>query len=332
MAGVYKFNPACECAWCQNDGNVPDGTASNGHSFGYDKPHVPPVSIIGLLSWYDEHPAWLERAILSLHKIPGLDHLIALDGAYALYPDGTARSGLEQYEAIHNAAAQNGIGLTIHTPTSVWRGNEIEKRTFLFRLADQIAQSKRDWLFVFDGDEEIKHVPTDLAQRLAGTSTFDVADVTLNEPHPTGRRTEFRLPMFFRASLGLTVVGNHFTYRTPDGRNLWGNARTDRLEPRIDLTDMRVDHYTHFRPTDRNTAAKAYYTARDLAQIEDPVPCVRCGQPAKHEVPDPDTLHRQDVDGVLGYAHDAAYACPVHATEMRAAANAQIRDLGLQPA
>jgi carbonic anhydrase/acetyltransferase-like protein (isoleucine patch superfamily) len=39
---VYVYNPSCECDWCLNDGNVPEGTPSNGHSFGYDVPHIPP--------------------------------------------------------------------------------------------------------------------------------------------------------------------------------------------------------------------------------------------------------------------------------------------------
>ena len=40
--GVYAFNPDCTCNWCENGGVVPQGTPSNGHSFGYENPHIPP--------------------------------------------------------------------------------------------------------------------------------------------------------------------------------------------------------------------------------------------------------------------------------------------------
>lgn len=40
--GAYLYNPGCGCDWCRNGGNIPQGTPSNGHSFGYDVPHVPP--------------------------------------------------------------------------------------------------------------------------------------------------------------------------------------------------------------------------------------------------------------------------------------------------
>lgn len=39
---TYIYNPDCACAWCQNNGTIPAGTASDGHSFGYENPHIPP--------------------------------------------------------------------------------------------------------------------------------------------------------------------------------------------------------------------------------------------------------------------------------------------------
>jgi len=43
MRATYIYNPKCGCDWCANGGDVPEGTASNGHSFGYDVPHIPPA-------------------------------------------------------------------------------------------------------------------------------------------------------------------------------------------------------------------------------------------------------------------------------------------------
>jgi hypothetical protein len=42
MHGAYVYNPKCGCAWCANGGDVPKGTPSKGHSFGYEAPHIPP--------------------------------------------------------------------------------------------------------------------------------------------------------------------------------------------------------------------------------------------------------------------------------------------------
>ena len=42
MRATYIYNPQCGCAWCANAGNVPERTTSNGHSFGYEAPHIPP--------------------------------------------------------------------------------------------------------------------------------------------------------------------------------------------------------------------------------------------------------------------------------------------------
>jgi hypothetical protein len=38
----YRWNPACHCRWCLNQGKVPQGTGDNGHAFGYEQPHIPP--------------------------------------------------------------------------------------------------------------------------------------------------------------------------------------------------------------------------------------------------------------------------------------------------
>lgn len=37
----YVYNPACRCDWCHNNGDVPAPHPLNGHSFGYEEPHIP---------------------------------------------------------------------------------------------------------------------------------------------------------------------------------------------------------------------------------------------------------------------------------------------------
>ena len=39
--GVYEFNPACICRWCENGGKNP--TPGAPAMLGYDEPHFPPT-------------------------------------------------------------------------------------------------------------------------------------------------------------------------------------------------------------------------------------------------------------------------------------------------
>lgn len=224
------------------------------------------LRLVALLSWYDETSETLQRCVTSL-KALHVDHVVALDGAYALYPDGRPMSHPDQATMIRASCSRISAGCTVETPETVWQGNEIEKRNHLFRLGERHTTDK-DWFVVFDADETARCASPDVKARLAATP-FDVGAVTLHEAgHPFGTVTFQTFPMFFRAIRGLSVQGNHFTYVTPDGRKLWGDARRDRLEPRADLTDIVVEHHKQFSPQDRRRAAERYYQARDDAGVE----------------------------------------------------------------
>jgi hypothetical protein len=228
----------------------------------------PPPRIIALLAWYDEPKEWLTRCVDSLARLP-VDHLIAVDGSYALYPHPAATSDRTERIAIANAAARNGIRYDIHTPLDPWPG-EVEKRNFLFQYAETHARPiPGDWYFVIDADEFVTHSPDDVPARLAATP-FDVGATTLREPgHPMGTMIYPTHPKFFRAIRGLRTVLNHYTYTAPDGRKLWGNAKTDHLEPRADLTAITVEHHNQLRHPDRYKAAKTYYRTRDAQGVEE---------------------------------------------------------------
>ena len=130
-------------------------------------------------------------------------------------------------------------------------------------------------IFVIDADEHITEAPAGIHATL-GSTVFDVAAVTLTEPGwPLGTIVYPTHPKFFRAIRGLRARSNHFTYVTPDGRKLWGNAKTDQLEPRHDLTALKVEHLTKLRHTDRARAAQAYYDTRDRLGIEHDMPATR---------------------------------------------------------
>jgi hypothetical protein len=218
------------------------------------------MRLTALLSFYDEQPAQLERLVASL-PVAGVTHLVALDGAYSLYPGGKAKSPLVQTKALRAACRTHGIKLTLEQPTSTWAGNEIEKRSRLFAAAETIT-TEHDWLLIMDADETVDKAPADLHVRLAD-SWFDVGELTYREANRT-----IPFPKLFRAIRGLHCHANHYTYRTPDGRHLWGNAHTFRLEPRLPVTDMYVTHRPTNRTTDRLEARAGYYKTRDQLGIE----------------------------------------------------------------
>jgi hypothetical protein len=244
------------------------------------------MRIVALLSWYEESPQWLAEMIVSL-PIAGVDHLIALDGAYALFPCGTATSDPAQVEAIGRACEAAGITYSIHQPQEVWEQNETEKRSCLFELAEQVT-TEDDWYFVLDADEVITEAPEDFRARLEATE-FSVGQVTFNEARTEvkryrwQRKRTFKMRALFRAIRGLRVVGSHWTYVTGDGRRLWGqNKRT--LEAALDCTDLQVFHRSDLRQEARRADQYAYYAKRDEEQVE-LGPCSRCPAKATKSVP-----------------------------------------------
>src|SRR6266498_2048177 len=82
------------------------------------------MNIVASLIWYDESPAWLSATLHGI--IPHIDHLVAIDGAYVLYPEARNWSRPDQHETILYSCQAAGIGLTLHTPSTVWFGNEVE--------------------------------------------------------------------------------------------------------------------------------------------------------------------------------------------------------------
>lgn len=279
------------------------------------------MKLLALLSWYDEHPAWLERAIVALN-LAGVDHVVAVDGAYAEYPRAKGRSGIAQHEAITRASYRIGAGVTIHVPGTPWPGGEVEKRSFMFALADTLS-SPIDWHLIVDADEVLTAAPADLKQRLA-TSTFDVADVTFNEPNHAGGR-KYPIPILYRARLGLRCETNHYTYVDRNGRKLWGNATTDTLAPRLDLSSsVRLDHLTKFRHEDRRRDALAYYERRDRLALE-AGDCAYCEKPAVAEVP----AGWREAEG--GWAAGYVAACAEHAEEKLEETRRFLRSKGVDP-
>lgn len=239
------------------------------------------MRLLALLSWYDESPLWLNATITS--AAPHIDHLIAVDGAYALYPHGQPQSRSDQACAVIETCQAAGIGLTLHRPQKRWYGNEVEKRTHMFRLAEVEATPDEDWYLVLDADEVIHKAPHDLRQQLAATG-HDVAEVTFwerGDPYRNPDRLKYesqvalpadfhyKVRILFRAIPGLRCDTTHYKYVTGDGRKLWGYPGTS-MQDALNLGDglFVIEHRTHYRPKQRHEDAQTYYARREQAGIE----------------------------------------------------------------
>lgn len=227
-----------------------------------------------LINWYDEPANALAACIAALHTTQ-VDHVIAVDGAYLLYPNGKAVSPPLQAATIRDTCEALNIASTIHIPRERWAGNEVAKRTLMFDLAWSLSDPG-DWWIVTDADTIIASAPPDLKQLLQDTP-HDVASVTLREASdpPLHLAQQFdwapysNMPyrMLFRAQ-PMYCDTNHCTYRTPDGRYLW-NARKPWLEEQaLHLEGITVDHRQYLRGVARDKAKAAYYQRRDRLQVE----------------------------------------------------------------
>lgn len=293
--------------------------------------------IIGLLSWYEESAVWLAATVASAAKC--CDHLVAVDGAYFLYPDGRSRSSSEQAAVITDTATACGMGVTVHTPSEKWEGNEVEKRGFMFRAGEITARPNLDWYFVLDGDEVLLDVPSDFRHRLAATD-LDAGEVTFWEhqdpqfdPKLAKAAREFEwsghhrfgIRTLFRAIPGLTLETNHYTYKTPDGRLLWGNEAEGEQVPALDCRDVLVEHRTHLRDLARRASARDYYKLRDSTQIETGI-CVVCTTT--------DAQRFVTIDWTLEHDGLSARTIPICDgcwPEAKAESDAALCDLGFDP-
>jgi hypothetical protein len=226
------------------------------------------VRIVGLLSWYDEQPAWLAELVASMGRA-GVDHLVAVDGAYGAYPDATGDSGSEQAAVVAAAALGAGMGVTVHQPQEPWQGNEIEKRTFLFAAAHLVARPGMDWLWIVDGDEIVTHA-NGLREQLGATDMV-AATCTLWEGVASGEHEWNTQPlrMMFRAQAsGIRVHGHHACYLTGDGQVLWDNWQPTNEVPALALPGVRVRHRPGDRPAYRNRKRNDYYNRSKSLGLE----------------------------------------------------------------
>jgi hypothetical protein len=228
------------------------------------------VRVFACLSWFDESPRWLAATVASCARF--CDHVIAVDGAYLLYPGGRASSGGEQAETIHATATAYGMGCTVHTPATVWGGNEVAKRNAYVGIADVLGTLYEDWLFVIDADEVVSDV-SPLWRADLEAAEEDVAEVgywstdELRNWVGPSRRLYRLLPQ-------LRYGPTHFTVRGwSQHREVFLNGRgseySESMVDALNLTSqIRVEHKHSLRDAVRNEAAVQYGLIRDEHDIE----------------------------------------------------------------
>lgn len=238
------------------------------------------MRLIGLLSWFDERPTWLTECISTYHQA-GITHLVAIDGRYQLYPAAHNRSSFANHDAIISTCRGLNLPLTLHIPSEPWAGNEIEKRTHLFRLADTISTDGEDWYLIIDADERVTHATKNWTSLLE-TTDLDTAAVLLTETEPrdtpaaacVDRQTDHNpvttgpIRKLFRSHHGTQVVRNHYTYVDRFGDTLW-SGRYGAMVPELDLTQhVTVNHLTKWRSQHRYHASHNYYRERNQVGAE----------------------------------------------------------------
>lgn len=258
------------------------------------------MKLFAALIWYEESPTWLAACVSSLATI-GVDHLVAVDGAYLHFPHGEPRSGVEQGEAISLAAHQVGIGTTIVRPQEVcW--TEPEKRAASFRHVQALATPMRDWFIVIDADEVIKEGTPGVKHELAALPDdthaaqgrlFQALD-PFAEPGTANvnRKTseiyqKFDLPnhirslqsRFFRVLYQLDCGATHWAYKgvdadgrgvnlRPDLASKWDTEGLTKTEVAALTSAPTIEHRDPWRTQHRRANKKAYYELRDELGLE----------------------------------------------------------------
>lgn len=168
------------------------------------------MKIYALLSFYDEKPDDLTRCVRSLKGFA--DCLVALDGAYATFPDARAMSPYDQLRALGDAAYQSVDAYKVTSPYKPWAGGEVEKRAALFELARRAGATPDDWFLIIDGDMELASY-TPEARELLAASALDIAEVRWRDVQVDGVPcSDLKFRSLFRALPGLTVERAHYLY------------------------------------------------------------------------------------------------------------------------
>lgn len=254
------------------------------------------MKIHGIFSWYDESPAWIAAAIAGAARF--CDHILAVDGAYALYPEGSPRSHPNQVEAILHTAEAQGVACTLYQPQEVWWGNEVEKRNKSLDLIGPLAEDG-DWVCIFDADyhvlkcnpESIRHELTTTACDVATYGITEGEDWLSNGAESLAVQAKIKSQWvsqsrdLYRWNPTLRVGPAHGDYSIGGGIDVTGFGDTSPrefparkwlrgpydLQPAHDVSGfLTVWHRTKSRILVRRESQQGYYHMRDTLGVESP--------------------------------------------------------------
>lgn len=195
----------------------------------------------------------------------GCTHVVAVDGAYALYPHDQVSSDPDQAEAIIDGCRANDLGLVLCDLKQTWIHNEIQKRQYMLDVAKTIATGVGDWLMPWDADFHLEQMDFDLFDKLrSGKSDF--WDIEISDA-PTGDVGWWWVRLFLRAHAIEGFVRNHYTYALWDGtETVVGPRAADLVRGR--QTTMRIRHKPNNRVEGRRERQVEYYEQRHALKIE----------------------------------------------------------------
>ena len=227
------------------------------------------------MNWYDERPDWLAATVASASKL--CDGIVAVDGAYFLYPDSLRHptSGASQATAIMETALSLGMSCTIHVPDGPWAGNEVGKLQALFDLG--IPEPMQDWFFRIDGDELLTDVPFDAHERIEKTDLHAVDlrmwvrtdGVTRHEMWPIRRL--WRVVPDMRVGPAHHIMTGRVV-NPDDGLEeyivLADSENRQRQTLGLDMPDLTMEHRSRHRNPERLERKERYYKQRDELGVE----------------------------------------------------------------
>lgn len=228
--------------------------------------------VTAALIWYDERPEDLEACVRGMASIA--DRLVAVDGAYARYPDARMRSPSEQAQTIIDTALAAGLDCRVYVPDRLWAG-QVEKRSFLLAEAakdsDWIAIADADWIIHGDRDATRAELARfgrdiDVVSVPFYTPSSDTPPATGWHRGVAGTRTF--MAHLFRPLPGLHVERFHWMYAAhKNGRPVWmwyGRTKADwPILPQHPLAaEYEIEHRTLLRDERHVLASRAFCNDR----------------------------------------------------------------------
>lgn len=249
------------------------------------------MRIHGVVCWFQESPSWLAAMAASAARL--VDHLVVVDGRYALFGHELPVSPTLEAETLIETCEGAGVAMTMYRPSEPYWGNEVEKRNLSVRLAMVSATQMEDWVVVLDGDQYIRHVNKVAVRNQLKLTDKHVAELVVEEymdPHNPDQPLDIARHRFlgsvhhtyvrqmYRCLPNLGYEGAHYcVHGDVDGVKTWLWGHPEMVEAERIEDHLIVRHRNILRTAERRQQAAFYYEQRDRLRIE--VPPNEVGEP-----------------------------------------------------